>query len=238
MLVLSLVEMPPIQGPKDPDYHGQVPKRARYMAPDAGPAFLRWYGAAGGQLVVTDMWRSAESSLAAIKSKRGAQAPGYSGHGFGFSVDLDIEATLRARSYSYEALCQEAAMHSFHSHVRNGDEQRAESWHFNHLGPGALGYLARTDPREPATWSRAIEARIIDRYGPAMRCTPGEAQAMLCRLGYYRGEVDARIGPLSRAALGAFQRAWMLPVTEALDERTTRTLLFVAARIAIAPVVT
>jgi hypothetical protein len=208
------------------------------MAPDAGPAFLRWYGAAGGQLVVTDMWRSAESSLAAIKAKRGAQLPGYSGHGFGYSVDLDLEATLRARHYSYEALCQEAATYSFYSHVRNGDERRAESWHFNHLGRTSLGFLARTDPGQPSTWARAIEARIVERYGAALHCTPSEAQAALNRLGFYRGEIDARIGPLSRAALGAFQRAWLLPVTDSLDERTERTLAFVAARTALVPMVT
>ena len=51
-----------------------------------------------------------------------------------------------------------------------------------------------------------------------------EVQTMLQRQGYYRGEIDGLVGPMTREALAAYQTAQRLPPTSALDQPTLDTL--------------
>jgi hypothetical protein len=51
-----------------------------------------------------------------------------------------------------------------------------------------------------------------------------DVQTMLQGQGYYRGEVDGLLGPLTQAALAAYQTAQGLPPTAALDQPTLDTL--------------
>ena len=49
-------------------------------------------------------------------------------------------------------------------------------------------------------------------------------QSTLQTRGYYRGEVDGLLGPITRAALGNYQRDNSLYTTEAIDEPTLHSL--------------
>jgi len=51
-----------------------------------------------------------------------------------------------------------------------------------------------------------------------------DVQATLQEQGYYHGEVDGLMGPLTRSALASFQRDHGLISTAALDEPTLTSL--------------
>ncbi len=51
-----------------------------------------------------------------------------------------------------------------------------------------------------------------------------DTQALLQEMGYYRGEVDGLLGPLTREALTAYQNDQGLPPTAAIDEPTLDSL--------------
>ncbi len=74
----------------------------------------------------------------------------------------------------------------------------------------------------------AIWTLRIGHLNP-MHDTPDEgvsgAQARLVNLGYVIGEVDGKIGPLTRAALRAFQREAALPISGQIDDATMDALL-------------
>jgi len=229
---LFLSELPPtLRGPNDAAYHGVLPRRARFACPDVALAIVQLNEETDGKLVFTDILRSAEASLAAVTSKRGTQPPAYSGHNFGFPFDLDLDATLKAMQMSYSALVAFLADRNWHCHRRDGaGPDASEAWHFNY---GVNVSLA--DPLDHGTWARPLEALIELRYGMHFALTPRVAQLLLSELGIYKGEIDGIIGPISRAAIGAFQRAWRLRETLMLDVRTQRTLAFVACKRVIVP---
>jgi hypothetical protein len=229
---LFLSELSPtLRGPNDAAYHGVVPRRARFACPDVALAIIQLNDETDGKLVFTDILRTAEASLAAVVSKRGAQPPAYSGHNFGFSFDLDLDATIKAMQMPYIALVAYLAARDWHCHRRDGaGPDASEAWHFNYGVDVALA-----DPLDHVSWSRPLEALIELRYGPQLSLTPKAGQAALAALGIYRGEIDGIIGPISRAAIGAFQRAWRLRETLMLDVRTQRTLAFVACERVIVP---
>lgn len=54
--------------------------------------------------------------------------------------------------------------------------------------------------------------------------SPSGAQGRLCNLGWYFGEVDGELGPMTAAALRRFQRAKGLEASGALDEATAEAL--------------
>lgn len=199
----------------------RLPARMRWLHPgaaEAAEALQREYG----PLVLSDCWRSAEQSLQAAQEKRGVQPPAYSGHNFGVAIDVAVDAQLRVWGVTYPVLLARLSLYGWHCHRR--DARRGfEDWHFNHL-PGGPG---RVDSLIPSTWAAPVEARIQELYGPELRPSAAEAQAMLVRLGLYHGEVDGQLGPRSRQAIGAFQRAWRVPGVGRLDPRTARVLAFV-----------
>jgi hypothetical protein len=51
-----------------------------------------------------------------------------------------------------------------------------------------------------------------------------EVQAVLQEMGYYKGEVDGLLGPLTRAALTGYQRDNGMVVTAVIDEPTLDSL--------------
>jgi hypothetical protein len=51
-----------------------------------------------------------------------------------------------------------------------------------------------------------------------------DVQAVLQEMGYYRGEVDGLLGPLTREALTAYQADQGLTTTAAIDEPTLDSL--------------
>lgn len=205
--------------PDDP-----MPKRTLLLHPDAFSSFLELVNAGG--MVFSDIFRSAESSLHAVESGRGAQPPGYSGHNFGLATDVAVDETLKARSCTYVQLLEAMALKGWHCYRRDGQRGK-EDWHFNYLGTDSKRILAACIKRD--SWSQAAEESIMSRYAKDFGMQPVEIQAALKKLGMYNGETDGDIGPMSRAAAGAFARAWNLMSSDIAQPRFQRTLAFVSA---------
>jgi hypothetical protein len=230
-VILKLVEMPAtVRGPDDPDYRGRVPRRMRFLAPDVGPQLLMLDRDTGGY-IYTDMWRSADASLQARRVKRGVQRPGYSPHGFGLAVDLDLYGIMKAYKIHYGDILEVMKAHGWYCHRRDGlGPDEMEAWHFNYLSTDPDRYLKHVDVDNHATWSNAVEARILERYGRDFALTPTEIQNTLKALKMYGGEVDGQLSSsLCREAIMAFQRAWDLDVDGDAGPMTQRTMAFVTA---------
>ena len=199
----------------------RLPERALFLTPDAADSFLRFLA---DRVVVSDMFRTAEASLAAVKAKRGAQPPGYSAHNYGIAIDIDVSKALASIPgvwTSKASLDNWMESHGWYCHRR--DHKRGmEDWHYTFLGVGAS-----VSPKV-RTLAAYTEAEIIRRFGEFLAPDDKECQRMLRKLGLYRGDVDGVIGPQSRAAIGVFQRGWNLPPSGKLDTRTKRTLAYVS----------
>lgn len=231
-MILRLAELPSnLKGPDDSSYKGMVPKRARFLAPDAAQGLLRLEKDTGGY-VYTDIFRSADSSLAARRVKRGVQRPGYSPHNYGFAVDLDVYPILKKYGIHYGELLEVMKAHGWYCHRRDGlGPEEMEAWHFNYLGPDADKYLANVDIDRPVSWSNAAEARILERYASSFHLTTVEIQTALKDLKIYGGEADGDPNShLYREAVMVFQRAWDLEVDGDPGTVTQRTLALVTAR--------
>ncbi|HKE15216.1 MAG TPA: peptidoglycan-binding protein [Kofleriaceae bacterium] len=218
MLTLSLRSLPAqavrgIYGPsKD-----QMPERMRYLHPDAAASYLEMADFA----VVSDMFRSPESSLQAVREKRGAQPPSYSAHNYGLAIDLDIDAAKKRWNHgSKQALDAEMESRGWFCHRRD-HTMEFEAWHFNFLGIGA------PIPAGIHSTAGLVEARIVSLYGAGFAPDDTESQRLLAGLRLYAGEIDGDIGPLSRESIRAFQRTWGMPDTGELETRTRRTLAYV-----------
>lgn len=210
----------------------ELPPRMALLLPEAADSIAALQANAGSRIVLSDAFRTPESSLQAAKAKRGVMPPGYSTHNFGLAIDVDVDATLKAWGMSYAILNGTLADYGWHCHRRDG-LRGMECWHYNFLGSESARLLKLTT-QAPSSWSRAGEARILDIYGPALKLTYAEAQAALAKLRFYNGSIDGVIGPRTRAAIGAFQRAWDVRLDdregpESLGIRTQRVLAVVAA---------
>lgn len=202
----------------------RLPARALYLHPAAADSFL---GPVHEVTVVSDMFRSPESSLAAVRSGRGARPPGFSGHNYGLSIDIDVRATMRALAVTSKAdldRWMERAGWYCHRRDHQMTPLKGECHHFNFLGIGA-----RISPKVRST-SGYLEAKIIALYGDALRLDAVEAQTTLRDLRMYGGDIDGIWGPLSREACRAFQRAWGLAASGKLDAATQRTLAYVGCQ--------
>lgn len=210
---------------------GRMPTRALLLHPAAAEAFTTLERAS--PLVYSDIFRSADASLVAVATKAGTQPPGYSAHGFGLAVDVAVDATLGRYGWSYSELRSELGRYGWYCHRRDG-LRGAEDWHFNYLGPDPSKYIALTSPQEPESWARAVEAKILETYGNGFVLDAKEMQVALTKLRLYKGAIDGIVGPLTDAAVHAFQRAWHLPEGHP-DARMLRTLAYVASERLIEP---
>ncbi len=209
-ITLVPVTVPPGRG----GYGGRVPPRMRWLHPGAAAAYAR----IAGDVVVTDLYRSADSSLSAMAKKRGVLPPGYSRHGYGLAIDLDTTATMRIQDRTKKALDDWMAAHGWTCHRLDG-RLDSEAWHYNWLDGGAP---TRSEPSSRA----AGERQLASLYGDAWVLTPRQEQAALARLRLYGGAIDGKIGPLSLAARDVFSRAW-----RCTSARYQRVLAFVAAEL-------
>jgi hypothetical protein len=226
---LHLIKLPCVfaeRGIYGPDKFS-LPKRMRYLHPDAARSLARLEHEYPGKIPYSDVFRSPESSLQAVREKRGAQPPGFSGHNYGLSVDVAIGRATYNLGGSYKRLVAILADHGWHCHRRDG-KAGFESWHFNWLGADPAKHLAKTTSA-PATWSAAVESMIQSLYEPELRLSQNEIQAALAKLGMYHGAIDGQIGPLSREAIRCFQRAWGLKEDGQPGPKTQRTLAYVTA---------
>jgi peptidoglycan hydrolase-like protein with peptidoglycan-binding domain len=218
MLTLSLKSLPAqvvrgIYGPsKD-----QMPERMRYLHQDAAASYMQMADFA----VVSDMFRSPEASLQAVREKRGAQPPAFSAHNYGLAIDLDIVATRKRWNLpSKQQLDAEMESRGWFCHRRDHTMDH-EAWHYNFLGVGAA------IPADAHSTAGLVEARIVSLHGASFAPDDRESQEMLARMRLYAGAIDGQIGPLSRESIRAFQRTWGMPDTGDLDARTRRTLSYV-----------
>lgn len=213
------------------DRRDRMPTRALWLHPDAAAAFR----SIAGWAVVSDMFRTPESSLRAVREGRGAQPPGYSAHNYGLAIDLALTDSNRehgdgaltrlgremfgGRRASKAELDAEMERHGWYCHRRD-HTLGFESWHYNFLGVGAVVAGAIT--------SDEVEARIQQLYGAQLGPDTRECQRLLAKLKLYGGDVDGIVGPQTREAVRTFERAWQLNVDSTLDARTRRTLAYVA----------
>lgn len=229
-MILRLSELPDtLRGPDDADYNGLVPRRARFLEPGAAASTLQLV-AKYPWLTFTDVYRSPDASLAARRTKRGVQPPGFSAHNFGLAWDLDVGACLRGGTLKYVELVEQLTADFWFCHRRDLDQTASESWHFNYLGPDWKRFMTQVDPQAANTWSWAVEARIVELYGEQFKLDDRQVQEGLAALKFYSGAADGSMGPLTREAVGAFQRAWGLPDDGLAGSRTRRVLAVVTAK--------
>jgi hypothetical protein len=203
-----------------------MPSRGLFIHPVAAPSFYQ-LGGNRGQLAFSDIFRSADASLAAVIEGRGAQPPAYSAHNYGLAFDLAVDDTLGILRCTYTALLQRLAADGWHCYRRDGRRGK-EDWHFNYLGDQSAAVLA-TLTQDHSTWPRAAEAAIQRWYGGQFSLTVERSQQLLTKLKLYGGGADGRVGPLTKQAAGAFARAWHLDSGDVYDERFQRTLTYVSA---------
>lgn len=207
-------------------YNGKpVPAWMRFMEPGAADAVVRLEHESGG-LVYTDIWRTAEVSLWAMRQKSGVQPPGFSGHNFGLSIDFAVDATLKKLGWDYNKFLDFLENRNWFCHRR--DRKRgSEDWHFNYLPDGLNAALVNVS--KPATWANPVEARILELYADQLKPEPKEEQLMLRELKLYSGDIDGLLGPASRRAAEQFRQKWGLPPA-GQNEKYLRTLAFVTAK--------
>lgn len=232
----------------------RLPDRMRML--ESGPCADSFARDLSGTVVVSDMFRSPESSLAAMQKKRGVQPPSYSHHNYGRAIDLDVGESRKRSGYrskrELDLFMAERGWYCFrgdHLTGRTAQHPNDESWHYDFLGDVPLElrpqYPYRNDravawaacrAHYAADWTlrnRFLATRIGDEFEQAVR----ECQAQLADRGFYHGAVDGLPGPQTRAAVGALQRAWRLPETGRLDPGTVQVLDYVCARRAITDMV-
>lgn len=199
----------------------RMPDRALFLHPEAAEEFLE----ISDTLIVSDIFRSPESSLAAVQSGRGALPPGRSAHNFGLAVDLDVRKSMARNKFkTKKELDEYMEAHGFYCHRRDHQitDLKGESHHFNFLGVGTV-----IGPRFTST-SGWIEARIQKEYGKFFTLTSAEIQKALTKLRLYSGAIDGQIGPLSKQAIRVFRRGWGLGDSDQLTADTMRTLAYVS----------
>ena len=230
MLLLQLTQMDADQVVGDYEIDGKpnrMPPRALFMAPEAGAAFRE----IADVVEVSDMYRTPESSLSAVKRGRGALPPGWSPHGFGEALDLKLKETMRnlGKKLGLKRSATKAELDAWMETkgffcLRRDHTLGAEAWHYNFLG---VGFIV---PAKAKSTFRLMEAKLLLVHGAQLAPDPKECQRLLAKLKMYGGAIDGDIGPISREAIAAFQRAWRVKQEQGgkLGIRTRRTLAFVA----------
>jgi hypothetical protein len=216
---------------------GSMPERARFLHPLAASSYINHLHPQG--VAVSDMFRSAESSLHAVQTGRGAMPPGYSAHNYGAAIDIrvdDVMKRLRDKGWAVKTkkdLDAWMAERGWFCH-RTDSARGPEDWHYNALFLlKDLGFTDKpvvVDPKKFTSTAGWVEELLKKMYRDQFVPDDKDVQVLLKKLGMYSGAVDGVVGPQTKAALGAFQRAWEPEKAAAkLDDRTRRTLAFVAA---------
>lgn len=231
-LSLSLVRVPNVLGIYGTN-KDQFPARMSLLHPDAAEAFAAAQTKLGVKLRCSDMFRTAEQSLQAMQEKAGVQPPGFSLHNYGIAIDIDTDAMLKETKLSKPEL--DAAMREggWWCHRKDG-KRGMEDWHYNHLGTGAAADKLLLASAKSTNTSAAGDARIQGLYAEGLKLDAKEVQECLAHIKLYGGEADGLIGPRTKQALMAFQRAWKLQPSGQVDEKTERTLAYVSASVVVA----
>lgn len=226
-LSLSLVQVPDVLGIYGASKN-EFPKRMALLHPDAAEAFDLVQKDMGKKLRVSDMFRTAEQSLQAMQAKSGVQPPGFSLHNFGIAIDVDVDAMLAATKKNKADF--DLLMWSYGWCCHRKDKKRGmEDWHYNYLGRDAEAEPFLNASITSTNTSAAGDAKILSLYKDGLTLEPAEVQECLAHLKFYGGEIDGQIGPRTKQALMAFQRAWRLQPSGQIDKKTERTLAYVSA---------
>lgn len=200
------------------------PPRMAMLDPSAAAAFEAVQALIGQRLRCSDMYRAPAESLAAMQTKRGVQPPGFSAHNFGFAIDIDTDAMLAILKCTKAVLDTTMQSKGWYCHRRDS-KRGMEDWHYNFLGDDPTRWLASASTTSTAG---AVEAKIVARYGPRFLMTDAEVQEALTKIEFYKGGIDGKLGPVSKAAIASFQQSMKLPVGAA-DAKTLRTLAVASA---------
>jgi len=230
MVKLKLTKMPSsvygIYGP----HKNIMASRMLYLHPDAAVSFMR--DLYPHRFRVSDMFRSADSSLQARHQKKGVQKPSWSGHNYGFSIDADLDFQLPHMGMDKKQFDGWMNERGWYCHRKDHLIER-EAWHYNYFGAESAKYLAAC-----AQWhstAAGIEQKILDYYGSEFLLDPIGIQTELKTLKLYGGDIDGDIGPLSVRAIKVFQTAWDLDVDGIAGRDTQRLLSFLGSTVDLVP---
>ena len=210
-----------------------MPPRMLKVYPKVAEVLIKIDNFYKGALHYSDIHRTAESSLQAVKANRGAKSPGSSGHNYGFSLDHDLDGNRKRLidlgynefkkkdwKFDYDVMLQDFG---FYCH-RLDHKLGFEAWHYNHLEPFYTRFF------ESSRSSSALEQKIMDAYGwHWLMMRPIDIQLGLQRVGLYKGELDGEIGPRSKESIAAFKRTWNLGNNSTMDISFKRTLAYVSS---------
>jgi hypothetical protein len=111
---------------------------------------------------------------------------------------------------------------------RDGEPDKAESEHFNYLGSDPARYLEKCTA-DPITWSYPAELLILENYGKDFQLEPKDVQELLTKVFLYSGSITGQKDAYTREAILAFQRAWDLTQSGAIDMPLCRVLVYVTS---------
>jgi hypothetical protein len=190
-----------------------LPKRMAFATADMKAAIAGLQAslkAAGGELILSDLFRSYDMQLQAhldfVNKRKTAFSPppGGSFHEAGRAFDLDLS---RAK-IKLAKLWELAAAQGLVPIIKKPDASLDEAWHFECRGSHQIVYDyykagngANFDsPYKAAAASAILAIGVrVDRFGDDQ--TMALIQAGLVRLGAQIGNIDGQIGPKTRKAL-------------------------------------
>jgi len=155
---VDLVQVAPCRGIYGPS-KDSLPARMRWLHPAASEAFDRIRDI----VAVSDMFRSPEASLKAMREGRGAAAPGRSSHNYGRAIDIDVPWSLRLLGCGKEQLDDLLAERGWWC-WREDHELAKESWHY-FFSPTPVKYT--WDPYAKCVSAVAWWSREMTRLYPA-----------------------------------------------------------------------
>jgi hypothetical protein len=191
-----------------------VPKRMAFCTPDTKLALLalsKDVEAAGGQLRLSDLFRSRDMQLQAhmdfVSGKKSAfsPAPGGSMHEAGRAFDIDVGNL----GITLKKFWELAARRGVVPIIKAPDPSASEAWHFECRGTFAtvLKYYASGQGTNMKA-ARAMAAAAIAALGIELDDFPGRnkevrLQSALIRLGGDPGNIDGSPGARTRKAVEA-----------------------------------
>lgn len=189
----------------------RFPRRMSYLHPNAAEHFLSVNHDSGGNIVLSDMYRTAAASLSARYPiskwlpRRSIQPPGYSAHNFGLAIDVAVSETLKRMNMTKSEFDFFMADHGWWCH-RLDHLRGSEDWHYNYLGISHLH-----DKRDRRT-APAVERLIQQLYANE----------------WNNIDVDECLDLCAMPDVKMFQRDWYLKVDGIVGPKTKRLLWLVS----------
>lgn len=105
-------------------------------------------------LILTDCYRSPQSSAKAYETKTGVQKPGYSAHNYGCAIDLSINSMMKLHNISYVQLIENCISFGVTPYqgirIDNKYLRGKEDWHVNIIADFAYHpYLLENETTKP-----------------------------------------------------------------------------------------